>query len=320
MYTLHSSKYPRSRRHRTPLTAAHNLAAGGIGQITQQYLISQRPHSLRYCSSRTAMELSRQKDRAHRMLVQKPRSLGTSTWYCIQYRTSHSNYILAVGGTMQLAQNATLRRRSYRTHLYSSIYPPIMKYCNDFGSVCYKNTILFTLRKEIRFLPHIFVTPCMTHSFHSPCSPMPHVTQPGFEPRPPASLMQNFCSGTCEQTTFSTLPSIIHTKMVLRVRKEHRSFPPRPSTIHCIGSCTCAKRTPFFSTPSLRHTYIILAPVRVRKEHRSFPPRPSTMKCYWLRYVCEKCGAGPVACNYSDPAHQSPPRPTTMQYYWLTYE
>ncbi len=59
--------------------------------------------------------------------------------------------------------------------------------------------------------------------------------------------------------------------------------------------------------------YIILALVSVQKEHRSFPPRPSTSQYYWLRYVCEQCGAGPVACNYSDPAHHSPPRPSTIQ-------
>ncbi len=33
-----------------------------------------------------------------------------------------------------------------------------------------------------------FVTPCMTQSFHCPSSHMPHVTPPGFEPRPPAPL------------------------------------------------------------------------------------------------------------------------------------
>ncbi len=59
--------------------------------------------------------------------------------------------------------------------------------------------------------------------------------------------------------------------------------------------------------------------MRVRKEYHSFPPRPSTMQYYWFRYVCEKCGAGPVACKYSDTAHQSSPRPSTMQDYWLRY-
>jgi hypothetical protein len=72
------------------------------------------------------------------------------------------------------------------------------------------------------------------------------------------------------------------------------------------------RRTTVLSHPSFHHA-ILLAPARERKEHRSFPPRPSTKKYYWLRYVCEQCGAGPVACNYSDPAHQSPPRPSTIQ-------
>jgi hypothetical protein len=45
--------------------------------MKRQYLISQKPRSMRYCTPRTAMQLSQQKDRAHRTAVHNLAALGT---------------------------------------------------------------------------------------------------------------------------------------------------------------------------------------------------------------------------------------------------
>jgi hypothetical protein len=112
--------------------------------------------------------------------------------------------------------------------------------------------------------------------------------------------------------------------------QRNSSFPPCSSTIHTRWlRHVCEENTVLSTRPSTIQYYWLryvceqcgAGPVACKYSdpaHQS-PPRPSTMQYYWLRYVCEQCGAGPVACNYSDPAHHSPPRPSTKQYYWLRY-
>ncbi len=111
-----------------------------------------------------------------------------------------------------------------------------------------------------------------------------------------ASLCANFLLVGLYCTTLDSSASLA----LVRVRKEHSSFPPRPSTLqnYWLRYGTCAKRTLFFSTQPFHHE-ILLAPVRVRAMWRwsssmqlqqpspsiSTPPFHHTN---WLRYVCEK--------------------------------
>ncbi len=124
-----------------------------------------------------------------------------------------------------------------------------------------------------------------------------------------------------------------------RVRREHSSFPPRPSTMqyywlryvcersttpphpvlppcNSTGSGTCARGVPLLPTPSFHHA-LLLAPVRVRAMWRWSSsmqlqrPSPtfSTPPFHHTKILA------PVRVRKE---HRSfPPRPSTITNYWL---
>jgi hypothetical protein len=72
--------------------------------MKQQYLISQKPRSMRYCTPRTAMQLSQQKDHAHRTAVHNLAALRYGT-YCIPvHRTAATSSQQAVLYTLHKMQ------------------------------------------------------------------------------------------------------------------------------------------------------------------------------------------------------------------------
>jgi hypothetical protein len=132
-----------------------------------------------------------------------------------------------------------------------------------------------------------------------------------------------FGSGTCAiRTLFLPTPSfhqLIYWLRYLRVRKEHRSFPPRPSTMqyyllrYVCEQCGAGPQrpSPSISTPHF-HQAILLAPVRVQAMWRWScsmqlqrpSPSFSTPPFHHTKILA------PVRVR--EEYHSSPPRPSTV--------